>query len=270
LIERAKAIRYDGRVEQGRTSPLRVHVETEDGVGADTILKATVHPHLEVEGLMNEMLGSLLAGDLDLPTPKPYFVELSPEFVESVADEDVRVRLGAASPLAFASTDAGSQWRRWATTDRLAPESRAMALQILAFDAFTGNPDRSPRNPNLLVNKAEPRMLLIDHECAFGIRMRLFPRLTPWIVGNLLALAARGSDSEHLFYAPLAGLPDLAFELVAERWNGLSDARFGAYDALLPDEWVAVRPALTEALDHFRQIRANMDGCLAELRRVLA
>lgn len=270
MIERAYAIRYDGRVEQGRTSPLRVHVDTEDRTGADTVLKATVEPHLGVEGLVNEMLGALLAGDLDLPTPKPYFVELSPEFIESVPDDDVRHRLAAASPLAFASTDAGSQWRRWAAADRLAPESRSLALRILAFDAFTGNPDRSPSNPNLLINKAEPRMLLIDHECAFGIRMRLFPRLTPWVLGNLAPLSARGADSEHLFYAPLSGLADLDFEAVAEGWNGLSDARFGAYDALLPEEWEAVRPALTDALDHLRQIQANMDGCLAELRRVLA
>lgn len=39
MIEFALAVRFDGYVEQGRTGPLRVHVETQNGVYADIILK---------------------------------------------------------------------------------------------------------------------------------------------------------------------------------------------------------------------------------------
>lgn len=78
MIEAAYAVRYDGEVEQGRTAPLRVHIETETGEMTDVILKATVTPHLSIEGLANEMLGALLAGDLGLPIPKPYFVTVHP------------------------------------------------------------------------------------------------------------------------------------------------------------------------------------------------
>ncbi len=269
MIETAYAVRYDGEVEQGRTTPLRVHIETEAGETADVILKATIEPHLSVEGLANEMLGALLAGDLDLPIPKPYFVEVSPAFIDSVPNGTVRARLASASPLAFGSTDAGSQWRKWNSTDHLTAQNANLALRILAFDAFIGNPDRSPKNPNLLTNKADPRLILIDHECAFGIRMKLFPRLTPWVVGNLRPLADRGSDSEHLFHSALAGRAGLDFGPIEAGWNGLSDVRFGAYDALLPEPWESARPALQDAFTYFGELRNNMPACIAELRRIL-
>ncbi len=265
----AYAVRYDGEVEQGRTSPLRVHVETEAGESADVILKATSEPHLPIEGLVNEMLGALLAGDLGLPTPKPYFVDISQAFIDSIPSELVRTRLSSACPLAFGSTDAGAQWRKWNATDHLTAQNADLALQILAFDAFIGNPDRSPKNPNLLTNKSDPRLILIDHECAFGVRMKLFPKLTPWVIGNLSPLTVRGSDSEHLFQSALAGKTDLDFDAIATGWNGLSDVRFGAYDALLPALWEVARPALQDAFTYFRDLRNNMPACIAELRRIL-
>lgn len=269
VIEAAYAVRYDGEVEQGRTAPLRVHIETETGEMTDVILKATVTPHLSIEGLANEMLGALLAGDLGLPIPKPYFVTVSPEFIASVPNAVVRGRLASACPIAFASTDVGSQWRKWNSTDHLTAQNANLALKILAFDAFIGNPDRSPKNPNLLTNKSDPRLILIDHECAFGIRMKLFPRLTPWVLGNLSHIAARGSDGEHLFHSALVGRDELDFDAIAAEWNGLSEVRFGAYDALLPQAWDEARPALRDAFTYFGELRNNMPDCIAELRRIL-
>lgn len=269
MIESAVAVRFDGYVEQGRTGPLRVHVETENGDYVDVILKMT-GPQLSIEGLANEMLGSLLAGDLNIPTPQPYFVTLTPDFISSVGDAALRARLAETSHLAFGSKDVGSQWRKWNGTDHLDADTYSLALKILAFDALIGNPDRSPRNPNLLRCKADHRMVVIDHECAFGFRMKLFPPVRPWQLGNLSPLMQRGADSEHLFQLPLAGRAGLAFDIVREEWSGLSDVRFGAYDALLPDAWADARPAVTDALGHFRAVRENLADCIAELTRILA
>lgn len=269
MIETAVAVRFDGYVEQGRTGPLRVHVETAQGDSADVILKIS-GPELSVEGLANEMLGALLAGDLGIPTPQPLFVELTDDFVNSVGDAALQAKLASACPLAFASTDVGSQWRKWNGTDHLATETQGLALSILAFDAIIGNPDRSPSNPNLLRCKTDDRMMVIDHECAFGFRMKLFPPVRPWQVGNLQPLTVRGADSEHLFQLALAGRLGLSFDTIREGWEGLTDVRFGAYDALLPDAWVSARPAIADALGHFRLVRENLAGCIAELSRILA
>lgn len=269
MIESAIAVRFDGPVEQGRTGPLRVHVETAQGEYVDVILKVA-GPQLTIEGLANEMLGAVLAGDLNIPTPQPFFVELTPDFIASVGDAPLRARLAETCPIAFASKDVGAQWRKWNGTDHLDASTHELALKILAFDAFIGNPDRSPRNPNLLRCKNDHGMVVIDHECAFSFQMKLFPPVAPWQLGNLAPLTRRGEDSEHLFQLPLSGKAGLAFDTVAAGWDGLSDVRFGAYDALLPNAWDTARPAISHALRHFRAVRENLAGCIAELTRILA
>jgi hypothetical protein len=269
LIETASAVRYYGKVEQGRTGPLRVQVETGAGNLVEVVLKASHHRNLTVEGLANEMMGSLLAGDLGLPTPRPLFVDLSKAFIATIPDADVRERLSAASPLAFGSTDAGSQWRRWGPTDRLGADDLDLALRVFAFDAFIGNSDRSSKNPNLLKRKSGGGMLLIDHETAFGFRMKLAPRVAPWVLGNLSHMAAPGADSEHLFHTALAGRRDLPLDIVRETWADLSDTRLGAYDALLPDAWHSARAPVQEALVLLRTVRDTLQECLIELQRVL-
>ncbi len=212
MIETAQAVRFSGEVEQGRTQPLRAFVELTDGSRTEVVLKPTSQPHLTTEGLANEMLGSLLAGDLDLPTPRPLFVELSPDFIDTIPDPRIQARLRGANSVAFASTHAGSQWRRWDPIDHVSKDRLQLALRIFAFDAFIGNPDRRAKNPNLLRHKSDGAILLIDHETAFGFRLQLFPRVEPWNLGNLSHMAKRGAESEHVFFSALLGREDLDIE----------------------------------------------------------
>jgi hypothetical protein len=110
---------------------------------------------------------------------------------------EIRNRLANSSPLAFASVDAGKQWRGWNASDKVSSSQEADALAIIAFDAFIGNSDRSPVNPNLLVKDRAWR--LIDHEAGFSFRLKLFPRCQPWVVGNLSGMIKTGTRSEHVF-----------------------------------------------------------------------
>lgn len=268
MIRRAYPSRFDRPAETGRTEPLRISLLTEDGVEHDVVMKVSDGPECSVEGLANEMLGSLLAADLELPINEPFFVELDPLFVDAVFSENIRLRLKRSNALAFASLNAGQQWRRWNASDKLIADQIGLALAVLAFDAFIGNSDRSPVNPNLLVRDNDWR--LIDHESAFGFRMKLFPRCEPWNLGNLNLLRQHGQPSEHLFARHLIGRSDLDFVEIRQRWAGLSDARLSQYDATLPDEWNAVRPIFAEALDHLRAVRDRIDLCLDEIKRVLS
>ena len=159
---------------------------------------------------MNEMLGSVLAGDLSLPVLQPLFVEIDDAFIRSVADDGIKERLSASCRTAFATVAAGSQWRAWNSTDRIAATQMELALSVLAFDCFIANPDRRPSNPNLLVKGSEWR--LIDHEAAFGLRIKVFPACAPWHQGNLTAIRRAGTDSEHLFASGLARADVLNFD----------------------------------------------------------
>ena len=243
-------------------------VTDDDHCEHEVFMKVADGRELSVEGLMNEMLGSLLAGDLSLPMVQPLFVDIDDAFTRSVADDGIRERLSTSCRTAFATVAAGSQWRGWNSTDRIAASQMQLALSILAFDCFVANPDRRPSNPNLLVKGSEWR--LIDHEAAFGFRMKLFPTCAPWQQGNLTAIRRVGTDSEHLFASRLARADALNYDDIRAKWIDLSNERLIAYDALLPDEWAATRPFLTDALIHLKRVRDNIDACLGELRRVLS
>lgn len=268
MIRRATAIGFSRQVAVGRTEPLRVTVLTDNGAELEAVMKISTGMELGTEALMNEMLGSLLAADLGLAVQEPFFVELPVEFCESIPSPTLRARLASSCPLAFACLDAGKQWRSWNSTDRVSPAQESAAVSIMAFDAFTGNSDRRPGNPNLLVKDQEWRV--IDHENSFSYRLRLFPPCQPWAVGNLTGMIAPGSPSEHVFASQLIGRRTLSFAQIRTNWDGLSDARLAQYDAMLPTEWEAARPHLLDALDHIRRVREAVDSCLSELERILS
>jgi hypothetical protein len=138
----------------------------------------------------------------------------------------------------------------------------------MAFDAFIGNSDRSPGNPNLLVKDQAWR--LIDHEGGFSFRLKLFPRCEPWVVGNLSPMIEVGARSEHVFSSHLLGKGTLRFDPIKAAWVALSDARIAQYDAILPDEWDSARSKLGDAMAHLCTIRDKIDLCLIELQRVLS
>ncbi|RJT31902.1 hypothetical protein D3227_28110 [Mesorhizobium waimense] len=243
-------------------------METDDGVEHEVVMKVSSGRECSEEGLMNEMLGSLLAADLGLPVNEPFFVELDADFVQSVVRSDIKDRLVRSCTVAFACKAAGEQWRRRVPSDRIVASQVEMAIGVMAFDGFAANGDRGPRNSNLLVKDTEWR--LIDHEAAFGFRMRLFPKCEPWKVGNLEIMRRYGQDSEHIFAKQLSKRDDLDFRHVRDFWSGLSDARLAQYDATLPEEWGATRPNLAEAILHLKQVRDNIDACLKELERILS
>lgn len=268
MIRRAVPQRFDRMADNGRTKPVRVTVATDDGVEHDVVMKVSSGDECSEEGLMNEMLGSLLAADLGLPVNEPFFIELDADFVQSVVRRDIRDRLEKSCRLAFGSEVAGEQWRRWGPSDKIVASQVELAICVMAFDGFIANGDRRPRNSNLMVRDIDWR--LIDHEGAFGFRMRLFPKCEPWRLGNLELMRHYGQDSEHIFAKQLSKRSDLDFERARDLWSGLSDARLAQYDATLPEEWEATRPILADAINHLKQVRDNIELCLKELERVLS
>jgi hypothetical protein len=238
-------------------------VETSDGVEHEVFLKASGRPELGIEGLANEALAACLAGDLGLPINEPFLVALDPEWVSAIGDLETREMLERSSPVAFACKSAGSQWRIWSAADRITGARETAALEILAFDAYIDNDDRKPSNPNCLLKGDAFR--IIDHELAFRIRQKLFPRPEPWKTGYLQRLT--GPDG-HLFGADLRGR-NLDFEPIRRAWSSISDDRLQEYLSTLPSEWAEARVAMDAAVAHLRTVRERFGDCLVELRRAL-
>jgi hypothetical protein len=228
-----------------------------------SFLKASARPELGVEGLANEALAACLAGDLGLPINEPFLVELDSGWVAAVSDLETREMLERSAVVAFGSKAAGPQWRIWSAGDQITAARAAAALEILAFDAYIENDDRRPGNPNCLVKGDAFR--IIDHELAFRIRQKLFPRPEPWKAGHLQRLIA---PDGHLFGAGLRGR-DLDFAPIQRAWSGISDGHLQEYLSALPSEWAEARAAMETAVAHLRTVRERIVDCIAELRRAL-
>ena len=112
------------------------------------------------KALIAEVLAAGLAEELGLPLPQPSIVTLDEGFGRGEPDPEIqdvlRGSIGENFGLAYLASAFGFD----AAAD-LTGVDPALAAAIVWFDAYVANPDRTPRNPNLLV--WHDRIWLIDH-----------------------------------------------------------------------------------------------------------
>ena len=116
-----------------------------------------------VKALIAEIIVGLLAREVGLPTPEIALVEIVDEFGRSEPDPEIQDLLRASHGLNFGARylDGAFNFDANAAVDFISPE---LAARIVWFDAFVSNPDRTHRNPNLMVCGRKP--FLIDHGAA--------------------------------------------------------------------------------------------------------
>ena len=152
------ATRYVQPLREGGSLP--AVVETEDGALYVAKFRGAGHG---AKALVAELITGLMAVALELPTPEMALIEVLPPFGRSEPDPEIQdilqkshgVNVGAAyldGAFNFDDTAAGGLI------------SSALASQIVWLDAFLTNPDRTHRNPNLLIWRRHP--YLIDHGSA--------------------------------------------------------------------------------------------------------
>ena len=116
-----------------------------------------------VKALMAEIVVGLLAREVGLPTPEIAMIEILEGFGRGEPDPEIQDLLRASHGLNFGARylDGAFNFDANAASDFISPE---LAARIVWFDAFVSNPDRTHRNPNLMVCGRKP--FLIDHGAA--------------------------------------------------------------------------------------------------------
>lgn len=116
-----------------------------------------------VKALVAEVIVGLLARAAGLPTPELALIEVPDSFGRSEPDPEIQDLLRASHGINFGARylDGAFNFDTNATAEFIPP---ALAARIVWLDAFVSNPDRTHRNPNLMVCGRKP--YLIDHGAA--------------------------------------------------------------------------------------------------------
>ncbi len=151
------ALRYVQPLREGGSLP--AVVDTDDGMFVVKFRGAGQGP----KALIAELIVGLLARELELPGPEMALVWVGPSFGRSEPDPEIQDLLRASHGINvglryldgsfnFALSVAGE----FVTAD--------FASRLVWLDAYVTNPDRTHRNPNLMVWERQP--WLIDHGAA--------------------------------------------------------------------------------------------------------
>jgi hypothetical protein len=116
--------------------------------------------------LIAELIVGLLAKTLGLPVPDLAIVDIPPPFGRSEPDPEIQeiLRRSHGVNVGIRYLDGAFNLDVRAAGDLLTPE---LAAQVVWLDAFVTNPDRTHRNPNVLVWQRRP--WLIDHGAALYV-----------------------------------------------------------------------------------------------------
>lgn len=262
MLTRLSPIEFVRPATAGRTRPSVIVCERPAGEPVEVIAKFSAGCDQGVTNLAREAIAACLAGDLGLPVPEPFLIDVPAQWADLVRDPERHAIIRSSAPVAFGSRHITGQYVAWTRGHRIPDAMLATAAATFVFDAITGNPDRRTENPNCLVKGDEIR--IFDHEMAFTQSLVLGWR-PPWTPGGLKHLERRGS---HILREQLRRRA-IDFGPIRRAWLALSDRRVAAYGQALPAEWAAADAAARQALAQIREGRDEIDGCLAEVKRVL-
>jgi len=222
----------------GRTKPIRMQCSNGDEI-QDYVVKLKANIELKEHGLARELYGSLLAEFFDLETPRPAFVQITPQLAFTQTDPEVIQSLQNSIGLNF-----GSQYIKGPLI--FTPPARLgltpLACRIFCFDMLIGNIDRCAPHINLF--QTSTGFTLIDHEQAFpysrpGIMLGGPP--APW------DFIRESWVRQHILYSSVKSKDcSLEIEDFIETLLRLTDDAFATIEAEIPAEWK------TEDISHFR------------------
>lgn len=174
------------------------------------------------KALIAEYLGGEIARALGLPVPELVFIELDEAFGRTEADEEIQELLQKSRGLNLGLHFLSGALNFDPNTQEV---DAKLASQVVWFDSFITNVDRTFRNTNLLLWHKE--LWLIDHGAAFYFHHS-------WDNWEKHATSPFALIKDHVLL-PQATLIE---EVNAEFQNLLTDEKLKEIVDLLPDDWL--------------------------------
>lgn len=262
MLETITAVQFDKLAGNGRTGPGFITCEDAAGDAIEVVAKLSHRCDLKETSLAMEVVSACLAGDLGLPVPQPYLIRMDPDWIDTVADVAWAAAARQSSPIAFGSKRVPPGYNAWVVGTVLMAGMVSTAASVMTFDAVIDNPDRRESNSNCLQRGDDLR--IIDHELCLS-PVPLLGWRPPWQLGALHHMESPGA---HIFRVPLRKQM-IDWDAIRAAWQGLSDTHLADYQGALPGEWASAGPAVGKAIEKIRNARDNIDGCIAEVQRVL-
>jgi hypothetical protein len=155
------ATRYVQPLREGGSLPAVVEIEG----GALFVVKFRGAGH-GAKALVAELIAGLIAAELDLPAPELALIDVPPPFGRSEPDPEIQDILQKSHGINVGAVylDGAFNFDGNAAGDLISP---TLAARIVWLDAYLTNPDRTHRNPNLLIWQRRP--WLIDHGSAIYV-----------------------------------------------------------------------------------------------------
>lgn len=152
------ATRYVQPLREGGSLP--AVVETERGDLYVVKFRGAGHG---AKALVAELIAGLIAETLGLKTPAIALIDVPPPFGKSEPDPEIQDILQKSHGVNVGAVylDGAFNFDALAAGDLITPE---FASRVVWLDAYLTNPDRTHRNPNLLIWRRQP--WLIDHGSA--------------------------------------------------------------------------------------------------------
>ncbi len=265
MLATVTAIRFDKAVGSGKTKPAILTCVRDDGTEVELVAKFAAGCEMKQRSLVAEVLAALLAADLDLPVPEPFLVNAEADFVATIPDPEIRQRAQASLGWNFGSRKLPPGFGAL-PIDRPLPQSLVpLAGEILAFDTFTANPDRTVANPNCLTNGRE--LAIYDHELAFFMDGILGWK-PPWEPGAVQFPKGRSPKTRHVFVEELRGA-GLDFRRFVGAFDVVSAERLREYQAALPVQWTGDGRAVEGILGYLATLKQNLDLAIEQLTEAL-
>jgi hypothetical protein len=247
-IPRIKALTLLHPLSSGRTKPCLMLCTDEEGNDCEAVIKWRAGKEMCERALVCELMAAMLADDLDLPVPKPFIVEIAPNFHVGDDKPELAGIAKNSAGLNFGSQKLPVGVGTWPKDKPIPVLLRPLAAEIFAFDVLIQNPDRHRDNPNLLWSGDE--IFLCDHEQAFSFLMGVIGWKPPWM--------GHGTEflRNHVFFQQLTGIQH-NFNRLTGALEALTDARLKEYIETIPNEWRSNNKAAEQIADYLREARQN-------------